>query len=282
MSEAHREIKSNLFVSYFSDSERAIDLYNAIAGENYPPTAEVEFTIIENVLFKERLNDIAFIIEGRLVVLVEHMSYISSSLPLWFLQYINEILKGYQPKKSFYDSKQKPIPTPEFFVIYNGKGKHPEKKVLRLSDAYIEKQEAPCLDLTVPVYNIAEGFNEGLLAQSKSLLHYATLIRHVWKYQQAGYSAEKAISTAIHDCLENGIMVEYLEKNNAEVRRMLSYEWDEELYREALLEEGEEKGLIKGREEGLMAVARNMKADGDPPEKIARNTGLSEEAIAAL
>ena len=58
-------------------------------------------------------------------------------------------------KKSLYDRKQKPIPTPEFFVIYNGKGKYPEKKVLRLSDAYIEKQEAPCLELTVPVYNIA-------------------------------------------------------------------------------------------------------------------------------
>ena len=57
---------------------------------------------------------------------------------------------------------------------------------------------------------------------------------------------------------------------------------------------GVDEGLVKGREEGLQQglrqgaenrtyeIARNMKADGDPVEKIARNTGLSEEAILAL
>ena len=41
-----------------------------------------------------------------------------------------------------------------------------------------------------------------------------------------------------------------------------------------------------GREEGAstreLEIARSMKADGDPVEKIARNTGLSEEVIEAL
>ena len=50
--------------------------------------------------------------------------------------------------------------------------------------------------------------------------------------------------------------------------------------------EGEEKGLTRGRKEGAstreMEIARNMKEDGNPTDKIAQYTGLSEEAIAAL
>ena len=49
---------------------------------------------------------------------------------------------------------------------------------------------------------------------------------------------------------------------------------------------GEARGLEQGLEQGAagrsIEIARNMKADGDPVEKIARNTGLSEETIAAL
>ena len=59
---------------------------------------------------------------------------------------------------------------------------------------------------------------------------------------------------------------------------MLSTEWDEELFIEVMREEGREEGASTREIE----IARNMKADGDPVEKIARNTGLSEEAIAAL
>ena len=206
------------------------------------------------------------------------MSYVSEGIPLRMLVYICEILKGYLPKRDLYDRKQKPIPMPEFFVIYNGKETYPPNKVLRLSDAFIEKPESPNLKLIVPVYNITNGYNKELLEQSTALLHYATIVSCVEKNLLDGHSLDDAIDMAIHYCIEHDIMAEYLTNNNAEVRSMLSFEWDEEVYREALLEEGEERG----REEGFLEIARRMKADGNTVDKIAHYTGLSEEVIAAL
>jgi len=48
---------------------------------------------------------------------------------------------------------------------------------------------------------------------------------------------EGAIDYAIYTCIENGIMRVYLENESAEVKRMLSMEWNDEIYRDVLLEE---------------------------------------------
>ena len=45
---------------------------------------------------------------------------------------------------------------------------------------------------------------------------------------------------------------------------------------------GKEKGLIEGEEKGVTKVAKSMKSDGEPNEKIVRHTGLSIEEIEKL
>ena len=52
--------------------------------------------------------------------------------------------------------------------------------------------------------------------------------------------------------------------------------------REDGIKEGEARGLAKGREEGKAEVAKELKALGINPEQIAKATGLSVDAIAAL
>lgn len=47
-------------------------------------------------------------------------------------------------------------------------------------------------------------------------------------------------------------------------------------------EEGIKEGREEGREEERMATARRMKADGLPPEMIAKYTGLTIEAVQHL
>lgn len=56
--------------------------------------------------------------------------------------------------KALYKSSLIQIPTPEFFVFYNGKEKFPAEKTLKLSDAYLEQIDNPMLELTVKVINI--------------------------------------------------------------------------------------------------------------------------------
>jgi len=174
------------------------------------------------------------------------------------------------------------IPTPEFFVIYNGMEKYPDKKVLRLSDAFRSPTDVPSLELIVPVINIAKGHNEELLRQSAALSDYSAFVSLVYDSLAAGHSRDEAIENTIHFCLKNGIMREYLKRYGSEVRRMLSMEWDEEVYREVLLEEGREEGREEGASARALEIARNMKAEGLLAETIARITGLSEETIASV
>jgi predicted transposase/invertase (TIGR01784 family) len=47
-------------------------------------------------------------------------------------------------------------------------------------------------------------------------------------------------------------------------------------------EQGREEGLQQGRQEERLEIAREMKKEGDPIEKIVRITGLSEEQIQNL
>jgi hypothetical protein len=43
---------------------------------------------LSDVLYMEQLNDISFVIDGKLVVLIEHQSSINENMPLRMLMYI--------------------------------------------------------------------------------------------------------------------------------------------------------------------------------------------------
>jgi hypothetical protein len=285
MENANRTYKDKLFIDYFKDKARLIDAYNALTGSNYPPETEVEITTLENVLYRTQNNDVSFIIDGRIVVLMEHQSTINENMPLRILMYLCEIYKRYVPQKMLYGEKLQKIPAPEFYVFYNGKKVYPNRATLRLSDAYILPQDAPWLELSVPVYNINKGHNEELLDKSAALSDYALFVSLVKDNMQKGMDFDSAVDSAIQHCLKNGIMSAYLE-NSSEVKRMLITEWNDDEYREVMREEGREEGLEegleKGREEGRLEIARKLKEAGVEIALIVKTTGLSEEDVAAL
>ena len=73
---ANKKYKDSVFTLLFREPGRMIGLYNALAGGDVPADAQVEDVTLENALFMDRVNDLAFIIGGRFVVLVEHQSTI--------------------------------------------------------------------------------------------------------------------------------------------------------------------------------------------------------------
>ena len=52
--------------------------------------------------------------------------------------YIARIYEKIVGDRNIYTTKRIPVPRPEFFVLYNGVSPHPDKEVLRLSDAFEE------------------------------------------------------------------------------------------------------------------------------------------------
>jgi len=287
MEKPNRKHKSSLFTSYFEDKERLIETYNAIAGTDFPPTAKVEFKTLTNILTRSQINDIAFMLEDRFIVMMEHQSTpVSENIAIRLLIYITEVLKGIVSPRSLYGRKPYKIPTPEFFVIYHGKKNLPDKEVFRLSDAFIAPTNTPSLELIVTVFNVTNGHNEKMLLQSTALSDYSTFISLINDGVSKGLDLGDAIDDAIHYCIKNDIMRGYLLKSSEEVKRMLSMEWNEDEYREAMKEDAREEGLEEGREEGRaqekIATARLMKAEEIPVDIITRVTGLPPEEIAQI
>lgn len=65
---------------------------------------------------------------------------------------------------------------------------------------------------------------------------------------------ERATEQAIDDCINEGILSDFLRRNRAEAYKVSIYEFDEKKYREAMLEEGR----IEGRQEGLRGSMQEL------------------------
>ncbi|MDR1732281.1 MAG: hypothetical protein LBR61_09355 [Synergistaceae bacterium] len=293
---ANREYKSSVFVTLCEDKNRLVEVYNAVANKNYPPDAAVKIVTLENALFMGRRNDVSFLMEDRLVVMMEHQSTLCENMPLRLLIYVDGVYEKLlnadeKLRQALYGTKLLKIPKPEFYVFYNGKAAFPERKILKLSDAFLESPEADktdkesipkrfegLLELSVPVYNINSGFNEEMLRKSETLSGYAAFVDAARHNTEIGYELEEAIRRAVNDCIERGILAEFLRSHSSEVINMLTAEFNLEDALKVWKEEGIEEGIEKNRIE----VAQNMLNDGLPIDAVAKYTSLPREKVIFL
>jgi len=173
-------------------------------------------------------------------------------MPLRSLLYIGRAYERLVPPRSLYKKKIVSLPTPEFYTFYNGKEKWEKEKELRLSDAYIVKDGEPSLELKVKVINIRPEEHHEILEKCQVLKEYSQFMEIVQNYQISG--EEEPYKKAIKECIEKGILADYLMRKGSEVVNMLldeyDYETDIEVQREEAREEGREEGRKLGREEG--------------------------------
>jgi hypothetical protein len=247
MENANREYKDSIFTKLFSDPNLLRELYNAITGSVYDATVSVIINSLSRVLFLKRYNDISFIIDGKLVVLLEHQSTISENLPLRLLLYIAKVYEAIIKGEQLYQKKLLKIPYLVFIVLYNGIAPFPNRKVLRLSAAFEKlglKGKFP-LELTVTVLNINVGHNKALLRRNKTLGDYAKFIAKVREQEHELHDLAQAIEAAVKYCLEHDILQAFLEKYSTEVFDMLEGEVDLERVREVWEAEAKEEGWFE-------------------------------------
>jgi hypothetical protein len=273
-----RNHKDSVFTGYFNDAKKLIELYNAIEGTNYPEDTEVEINTLEDVLFRNKINDISFVLDGKIVILIEAQSSINENMPLRLLMYIGRVYEKIVDKKSIYNRKLIKLPKPEFIVLYNGKDDFPEQRQLKLSDAFENVATKGLLELCVTVYNVNSGYNDDILAHCKPLNDYASFIAKIRECEAKGLSFDEAVVASIDYCIDHGIMQEYLKSNSSEVRNMLFTEYNLEDDKQVSYEEGKVDGMAKGK----LDDARVMKDKGYPVADIVEITGLSPEQIQAL
>ena len=155
-----------------------------------------------------------------------------------------------QAESSLYGTKQIPLPTPQCVVFYNGEKQAPEEEVLRLSDAFINRNREADVELKVRMLNINYGYNRELMDRCHVLEEYAQFVEVSRQFMADGLTVKEALEQAIQYCMEHGILYETLRNYRAEVLGMLLEEFDVDKYERTIRKEGMEEGIKQGIEQG--------------------------------
>ena len=273
-SKANREYKDSAFCLLFSEPKRAVELYNAITGENLPLDTELTYTTLKNVLYMDRNNDLGFVINNRHLVLVECQSTINTNIPMRCLGYLSRTLENLTDRRKLYGSKLVQIPAPEFYVFYVGQ-ENWDVQELKLSNAFLEEPKENSVELIVKLVNLNYNKDAEILQRSPSLLGYSKLLFYIREEMQSnGNDLSSAITAAVQNCKNEGLLSEFLEDHSSEVTEMIMDGISVEEFAEIRAEEAYAKGILD--------TARKLKAMGIPTEQIAEATGLTIEEIEEL
>ena len=289
----NREIKSGVFADLFGDDEKVgkknfLSLYNAIHDTNL----KLEDTVIEQkkipqAVYKTFYNDVSMLINGRLIVLIEHQSTPNKNMPLRCLEYYVHLLYGIVPAKARYKESLYKIPTPEFYVFYNGEKKEKSEYIMKLSDAFIDEQNSPMCEVKVMFTNIRskEGENLPVVQKCDILKQYCEFMEIIFRHQAelkeqpTNEEMQGCYEKAINEAISKGILADYLSRKGTEVRNMFFGEYDYDLDMQVKAEEAREEGLAEGQQQKAIEAAKSFYANGVSVELIAKSLKMTEEEV---
>ena len=274
---ANREYKDTVFRMLFMDRENLLSLYNAICGTSYEKSEELEIVTLENAIYMGMKNDLAFIIDTNLF-LYEHQSTYNANMPLRDLFYISGEYQKLIDHRSLYSSTLQKIPAPNFIVFYNGKEKKEDRWVSYLSEAYENLSGEPNLELKVITLNIYGGYNKELMEQCRTLREYSLYVSLVRKYA-GDMELNEAVELAVNECIQRGILAEFLQKSKAEVIAVSIFEYDKEEEERKLRKAEFEAGIVKGKLQKARETASSLQSMGLPVEKIAQAVNVDEKLV---
>lgn len=255
-----RTYKDSVFVDLFYEDESAeqneIALYNALHDEPLPEGTEIQKIRVEDVIYMNFKNDISFGVGGKLLVFGEHQSTINENMPLRSLLYVGRAYEQLVPAKKRYKKNRVLLPKPEFYTFYNGEEKWTKEKVMRLSDAYLESDGEPMLDLKVKVININPNEHHEILQKCPILNEYSQFVDIVRKHQKNG--EKNAFQNAVAECIEQGILADYLLRKGSEAVNMLIAEYDYDLDIQVQREEAMEEGIIQGKIDAILELLEEL------------------------
>lgn len=254
-----RNFKDTVWGTLYAQKKELLELYNGINHTHYENPDELEIKTVKDAIFMGMKNDVSCCVDMRLQ-LYEQQSTVNPNMPKRMLGYSVQQIEEMVAHYDIYSGKMIPLPTPKFFVFYNGVADQPEEKYIKLSDCYVHKEENPSLELIVKQLNINPGYNEELKKKCPTLMQYVEYVSRVRHYSQT-LPLKEAVIKAVDECIKEGILREFLIKNKAQVIKMSIFEYDREKHMKTLYEEayedGEEAGYIKGEIHTLISLVKD-------------------------
>ena len=284
MAKENKKYKDSVVVDIFYSDETAeknlLSLYNALHNTELKNTELIRKIKVEDVLYMNFKNDLSAVINHEILELMEHQSTINPNMPLRMLLYLGRAYEQLVETEARYRTTLVKIPLPEFYVFYNGKRDCPAEQELRLSDAYRKIPGRNSAELVVTVININSVKSHTILNKCRILKEYSLFIDMVRKYEKE----ENGMKKAIEECIQNGILAEYLKRKGSEVRNMLIAEYDYETDIRVKQEEAKLEGIQEERKQMIINALETTKSirqtalilrlDEQEVRKIAEEKGL--------
>lgn len=239
----NKKYKDSLFRLLFGKEEHKhhlLSLYNALNKSNYTDVNGIKFYTLEDVIYINYKNDVAFIIDEELNM-YEHQSSVNPNMALrGFLYAASEYEKYLKENKfSLFSSNRLTIPVPKYIVFYNGTRNMPEKSILKLSDMFSKPDTVCGYEWTATVININNGYNSELKDACSALKDYSNFVDMVHTNLKKGMDNQEAVEEAVNETIRmNNSLSDILAISKAEVITMFLSEFDQEAYNNTLRADG--------------------------------------------
>ncbi len=269
----NKKYKDTVFRMLFNNKIHLLELYNAINGTHYTNPDDLTITTLSGETFLKMKNDLSFIIAFELNIF-EDQSTQCPNIPLRDLYYLAANLKDLFPSEKLYGSTVIRIPTPRFFVFYNGITTMEDKVTYRLSDMFAKKVESPSVELTVTALNINSGHNKDLMAACKVLKGYSIFVDKVRKYKHEAeveydsthttplklladkndtmnHLVAQAVTKAIDECIRENTLRDFFTEYRKEIIEVGVHEYSYERHVQAIQDESYNNGYNTGYGNGF-------------------------------
>lgn len=218
---ARRKAKDSVFVDLFKNKTYLLKLYKTLHPEDTEATEDSLTNVtITNVLTDNLYNDLGFMVEDKLMILVEAQSSWTENILVRALLYLAQSYHEYfqRTRQDYYASKKVKVPRPELYVIFTGnRGRKPDQ--ISLSKEFFEGAD---IDLELKAKVIYESEKDDIINQ------YIVFCK-VFNEQTKQYGmTQEAVRETIRICKDRNVLREYLQSKEKEVVTMMMSLFDEE------------------------------------------------------
>ncbi len=218
---AKRTAKNSVFFDLFQNKRYLLKLYKTLHPEDETATEDsLTDVTITNVLTDNLYNDLGFIANNKLMILVEAQSTWTVNILVRVLLYLAQSYHEYFQRtcQDYYKSKKVKMPKPELYVIFTGnKGRKPEK--LLLSEEFFESAD---IGIEVKAKVIYESDTDDIINQ------YIIFCKVFNEQTKQHGMTQKAVTETIRICKDRNVLKEYLLDREKEVVTIMMSLFDEE------------------------------------------------------
>ena len=239
---AKRKAKDSVFLDLFQNKSYLLKLYRTLHPEDTTATEDsLTDVTITNVLTDNLYNDLGFIVNNKLLILVEAQSTWTVNILVRVLLYLAQSYHEYFQRtcQDYYKSRKVKMPKPELYVIFTGnKGRKPDK--ISFSKEFFEGAD---IDIEVKAKVIYESDTDDIINQ------YIIFCKVFNEQTKKHGMTQKAFRETIRICKDSNVLKEYLlEREKEVVTIMMSLFDDEQIMKSFIRSERYEAAQESARE----------------------------------